>query len=173
MMIRKYLLTFITEFIVLLSGIWVYRLATEIGNEQFSIYAITRRVVSLIQPIMMLGMAVALPRFVASLKPSQKGTSEHYLIAALSIPLMICFMLLISSLIWPEFFSFTFYGVSKYEFMSMPIFVMIAGLIVHTMVYGYNRGKMKINHANIMQLTNMALVPVAAFMVENDIMKIV
>src|SRR5215510_2076862 len=58
--------TFATEFAVILSQIILYKLvASWLGQTGFSEYALARRVVAFLQPVTMLGLGVALPRYLA------------------------------------------------------------------------------------------------------------
>src|SRR6266705_909420 len=64
--VREYGGTFATEFMVLASQLLVYKLAAHfLGTTGFSEYAVARRTISLIYPVPVLRVAVALPRYVA------------------------------------------------------------------------------------------------------------
>ena len=63
--VKEYSPTFLTEFVVMASQILLYKLAAHyLGKTGFSEYALARRTVSLLFPILVLGMAVGLPRYI-------------------------------------------------------------------------------------------------------------
>src|SRR4051812_4974560 len=63
---KNYILTYITEFAVLISGILVYKLAAgSFGKDGFNEYSICRRTLSFIQPLLIMGFGVGLPRYIA------------------------------------------------------------------------------------------------------------
>ena len=61
---NKYVITFATEFVVLISSLLVYKLAAIVlGNTGFSEYALSRRILSFIQPAVLMGLTVGIPRY--------------------------------------------------------------------------------------------------------------
>src|SRR5438132_6367918 len=63
--VREYGGTFATEFTVLACQLVTYRLVAHfLGKTGFAEYAVARRTISLVYPIPLLGVAVALPRYV-------------------------------------------------------------------------------------------------------------
>src|SRR5271169_4508411 len=82
---REYGSTFTIELSVFISQLSVYKLASRfLGKEGFSEYAVARRVIAVICPLALLGLIVALPRFIAHSR-EDSGTSGRvgYLGAAL------------------------------------------------------------------------------------------
>lgn len=160
-----YLTTFVTEFFVLCSGILVYRFASStFGTEGFSQYAICRRTISFIYPVLMLGFAVGIPRYIAFGNSEENpAKSNTYLISGLIITASVSiFALLILNLLSPQF-SFLFFGDKKFEILILPMSVLIFGLVLHALCYSYFRGKLFMTSANIIQMINQALIPVFIF----------
>ena len=63
---KDYIITFIIEFIVLISSVLVYKLASNLpDNTDFSEYAISRRTISFLLPLLIMGLGVGIPRYVA------------------------------------------------------------------------------------------------------------
>ncbi|HEX5002265.1 MAG TPA: hypothetical protein VFW78_07195 [Bacteroidia bacterium] len=168
-MSKKYLITFLTEFMVLLAGIWVYRLAADFGTADFSNYALSRRIVSLVQPVVLLGMAVSLPRQLASVHDTALLESSRYFIASAIWPLILCGVFALSALMFPGWLAYIFLGSADMSFLMFPIVVMICGLVWQSLVYSYFRGKMLISSANLLQLITMGVVPVTAFFISANI----
>jgi O-antigen/teichoic acid export membrane protein len=64
--IREYGGTFATEFTVLACQLLTYKLAAHfLGTTGFAEYAVARRTISILYPIVLLGFGVGLPRYVA------------------------------------------------------------------------------------------------------------
>src|SRR6266851_1795919 len=63
---REYGGTFATEFTVLACQLLTYKLAAHfLGKTGFAEYAVARRTISILYPIVLLGLGVGLPRYVA------------------------------------------------------------------------------------------------------------
>jgi len=59
-------LTFITEAIVLVAFFFIYRLiAKNFGPEGVGEYSLVKRVIGFFQPLLLLGLSVGLPRYIA------------------------------------------------------------------------------------------------------------
>src|SRR6266849_4226568 len=64
--VREYAGTFATEFTVLACQLLTYKLAAHfLGKAGFAEYAVARRTISLIYPLPLLGLGIALPRYIA------------------------------------------------------------------------------------------------------------
>lgn len=161
---KDYIFTFISEFAVLAVGILVYRLAVDfLGEDEFSIYALSKRTVFFIQPALLLGLGIGIPRYMAySDSENDRNKSDGYFIGGIVI-------LVISTLAFTSIFfafklkwAFLLFGDIKFAYLILPINIMILGLVVHLSCYSYFRGRLLMAKANIMQLINLGTVPVVA-----------
>lgn len=162
---KDYIVTFLTEFFVLASGILVYKLAAVwLGKVGFSEYALSRRTLSLIQPALLMGLSIGIPRYIAySSANTNSKKSDGYFISGISI---LAIVVLISTLILSLFkngFAFLMFGSSHYFYLVRPINLMIAGSIIHAACYSYYRGRLLMVRANVLQLINLGFVPLLAF----------
>jgi O-antigen/teichoic acid export membrane protein len=160
-----YVLTFLTEFIVLVAGVLVYKFAANLsGKDDFSEYAICRRTISFIQPLLILGLAVGIPRFIAY---ASGGGSEKlegtFFMAGLLVAISILFPSLLIFNVFSKQFSFLFFGDEKFKYLIPYLSIMIAGMIFHALAYSYLRGKIWMKLANLFQLINIGLVPMIVF----------
>jgi O-antigen/teichoic acid export membrane protein len=159
----QYRATFITEFAVALSLLLTYKLAAQhFGKEGFSEYAIARRTISLIYPALLLGLPLALSRFIAYTK-RESGTSCHYYGAAL-------WCLGTTSLagaglivLFRREFAYLFFGSVGYTRLLIPMSLVLIGLTLHSVVHAYYRGRQDFKYANSLQFINFAVVPVIVF----------
>lgn len=156
------ILTFITEFLVILSGLLVYKLAViYLGQTGFSEYALSRRIISFIQPVMLLGLGVGIPRYVAyATDPSKSGT---YFISGLSILGITTLSLALLGNLFSDTFAFLLFGSKSYATLMFPISVMLFGLVMTTACYSLFRGKLQMVSANILQIVSTGIIPVLAF----------
>jgi len=162
---KDYVLTIIVQFVVLASGLLVYKLAAEcFGTDGFSGYALSRRTISLIQPALLMGLGVGIPRYIAYgySNPDQKNP-DAYFISALFILVPVFFIFFIFFNLFNGTFSYIFFGSSNYSYLILPISCMIVGQIFHASCYSYFRGRLMMMRANLLQAINMGIIPPATF----------
>jgi O-antigen/teichoic acid export membrane protein len=165
--ITEYAPTFLTEFAVMASQIVVYKLAAHyLGNQGFSEYAVARRAISTIYPVGLLGLGVALPRYIAiSAGDDEAGLRDRFFGATLwCVGVSAAIIVGLISLM-PSGFAYLIYGNNSYRSLARPIGMVIAGLLLHALAYSYFRGHLHMARANILQLANLGVVPVLAFFV--------
>ena len=82
-----YVCTYLASIVVLVSGILVYRFASQyLGQQGFSEYAISRRIIAFAAPAIFLGLGLAIPRQVAmSASRSGHGAPINFFLAAFTI----------------------------------------------------------------------------------------
>lgn len=165
---RNFFLTYITEFLVIISGVFVYRLAADSFDAlNFSLYAVIRRTVSLFLPVVLIGVGVGVPRYVAI--SERKAQSDTYLVSGLLLTLLVFLLFSVPCILLRDQISFLIFSSNAYAYVITPMVVMIGSMIFHAVVYGFLRGKMMMNRANIIQLLNIGLVPIAGFVWFDDI----
>jgi O-antigen/teichoic acid export membrane protein len=170
---KDYILTFITEITILGSGLLVYRLAADIlGKEGFSEYALVRRTISFLLPALILGMGVAIPRYIGYSYSNFKKANTYFIAGFIILFfVMLIFSLLIN--LFQKNVAFLFFGDSKYYYLIFPINIMLIGLIFHSLCYGYFRGNLSMIKANFLQLINMGIVPFLVFFLKNNLKEII
>jgi len=170
---KDYILTFITEFTILGTGLFAYRLAANIlGKEGFSEYALVRRTISFLLPALILGMGVAIPRYIGYSYSNFKKANTYFIAGfVILFSVILIFSLLIN--LFQKNVAFLFFGDSKYYYLIFPINVMLIGLIFHSLCYGYFRGNLSMIKANFLQLINMGIVPLLVFFLKNNLKEII
>lgn len=166
---REYGGTFATEFVVLACQLLVYKLAAHfLGRAGFSEYAVARRTVALVYPIPLLGVAVALPRYVAHAIGSGNGarTGRYFGAAVWCMGLGVLASALLMNL-FSGMFAYAFFAGREYANLVLPLSVLLIGLVLHVLVYSYFRGRQAMRQANLLQLVNFGVVPLAAFLIFN------
>lgn len=144
---------------------FVYRLANEMMSDVgFSEYNLARRSVSLFQPLLMIGLGVAVPRYI-SMFPLKKS----FLMGA-AILLGISAILLGSIFfLFDSYFAQLLLGDSSYSNYIMPLFSLLFGICFHALVFGYLRGKQYVYYPNILQFFNIGVLPIAVILYAKDV----
>ena len=165
--VRKWgdhVLTYFVEGCVMLGTIAVYKLAAmKFGDEGFNIYAVVRRTSSFIVPFAMMGLSVAVVRYVAMCNTEEerwtlvRGAGLFLLLLGIVIALLFAFM--------PGPLAFMIFGDREQAHFALPIGGMVAGQMMHALMYSYWRGALRMKLANGLQFISLALIPVLAFFV--------
>lgn len=171
---KNYILTYITEFAVLISGILVYKLAAgSFGKDGFNEYSICRRTLSFIQPLLILGIGVGLPRYIAiaAANGHQKKISSYFYSAVI---ILLAVLILVSGvfLFFDTTLSFLFFGSESYYKLIYPLLIMLYGMVFHSLCYSFFRGEMRMGFANMMQLLNLGIVPMTIFIFGTNIYQV-
>ena len=170
---NKYIITFVAEFLVLLSYLLVYRLAAIfLGNVGFSEYAVSRRAVSFIQPALLLGLGVAIPRFVAYSSQSTAKNPDYYFLGATGILVIVTLITLSIIYVARRGIAFLIFGSYEYTHLILPIALLLIGVISHVLSYTYFQGKLSMLKANLLQIVNIGIIPVVVFLFTNEAAKL-
>lgn len=164
--VREYGSTFATEFTVLGCQLLTYKLAAHfLGNTGFSEYAVARRTISIMYPIVLLGLGVGLPRYVANAAGRRDEESKaRYFGAALwciGLSVLVCVGLLN---VFAPGLAYLFFGSREYASIILPLSLVVAGSALHAIVYSYFRGMLEMRAANLLQFVNFGFVPVVVFL---------
>jgi O-antigen/teichoic acid export membrane protein len=163
--VREYGGTFATEFTVLACQLLTYKLAAHfLGKTGFAEYAVARRTISILYPIVLLGLGVGLPRYVAmAAGRGDEEAKERYLGATLwcvGIAALVCVGILN---VFPGGLAYLFFGSWEYASLIFPMSLVVAGTALHAIAYSYFRGILNMRSANLLQFVNFGLMPLAVF----------
>ena len=154
----NYIVTFFVEFLILLLSFFIFRLANErMNSDGFSEFTLTRRNISFLQPLLMVGLGVAVPRYM-----SLNQKRDSYLPSALILMTGIGLLFVIVLLSAKHAIANLFFGNSNYSFLILPLVLLLLSYGFHSIVYGYLRGKGLLYWANAFQLLNIGISPVLA-----------
>lgn len=166
---KNYVVTFGTEFLVLLLGVMIFRIASEQLTELgFSEYNVFRRTISFIQPLLMIGLGVAIPRYV-SIDPSRVSLFLSGIIWV-TISGLILFLVLF---VGKDFFGEFFFGKSSYFNYIPPIAFLLMMYGLNSIIYGYLRGLHNVFFANSVQLLNIGLLPIIALVFTESVVSLI
>jgi O-antigen/teichoic acid export membrane protein len=168
---RDYALTFAAEFAVLLTGLLVYRFAATYWDPtSFGEYVLTRRTLAFIQAQTLLGLGVSLPRYIASVKPlgQSAAVASRYLLSGIALALVTILVIGLLFMSMPGPLATLFFGEASYRTLLAPLYVCVTGLTLHSLTYGYFRGHLRMVEANVLQVVNIGVAPLAVFAVPDQ-----
>ncbi len=135
------------------------------GARPLSEYLLLRRVLSWALGVMLLGMATGLPRYVAhSAGNGSKNESPYFLAALLCmIPANLC----LGAVIYPfrAAFALWLFGDAQEAGLVVALLLLLIGYAIHRAVYGYYRGLLEMARANLLEVLNAAILPLAVVLV--------
>ena len=159
---RNYFSAFLTELIIMVMSVLLYRFCLlRFGEDDFSIYSIYRRGFSFLQPLLMIGLGVGIPRFI-SLHFRDKKRIAGYYSAATIIILMICAISSVLLFIFSRHISAFVFGAEFYEYLIPPLILMLIGVLVYNISYSYYRGILNMKLANLFQFLFLGIIPVVS-----------
>lgn len=161
-------LTFIAQAIVLAAFFFIYRLvAKNFGPEGVGEYALIRRVLGFFLPLLLLGLGIGIPRYIAMSQNREQRSS--YLKAGCLLVAAFTFVFSIFINLFNEYFAKIFFGNIRYVNCVLPFSFLLAGIILHSLVYFYFQGRLFVKSFNFLQITNLALVPLIILIFFEDI----
>lgn len=157
---KDLLLTFVTQGLVLICGLLVYRVVNQhLGNDDFALYALCRRTHSFLFPALAVGCGVAIPRYIAFAEVQSKENSDSYFKTGALIVLSATLLFMLVVNVFSSTTSSLLFSDAKLFYLVFPLSVMMAGYALHTLVYAYYRGHSRMVSCNLLQIVNMAFVP--------------
>lgn len=151
-------LTFIVQAITLIAMLSIYHLiAKNFGPEGIGEYSLVKRVISFWMPLLLLGLGIGLPRYIAM----SRNTTQRsvYVKSGLFVIAISSFIFLILINIFKGSFAKIFFGTTEYVNLVLPFSFFLAGLILHSLVYSYFRGRLLVKTFNFLQIVNLAIAP--------------
>ena len=174
---RDLIVTFGVQFIIVVVGLLVFKLVNYyFGSEGFSEFALSRRTITLMYPILLLGLGVSIPRYIAFAESSADAKSkkpDHYLTGGLLIiiPIIIVFFLIF--ILLRETAADLLFGSSEYVFLIIPLSIAAVGYVLHALSFGYLRGRMMITSANLLYLVNFGIIPLVAVFLGKSVAQVI
>ncbi|MBI3502708.1 MAG: hypothetical protein HY063_13030 [Bacteroidetes bacterium] len=170
---KDLLVTYVSEAITLAAGVGVYKLsALNFSEENFAVYALFRRVISFVQPVLLIGLAVALPRFISLSEEKDSTLKDSFAFSGLIILGLSFLFFAILSLLYKPDLSILFFGNESFQNLIIPLLIYVLGILIHSYCYSFFRGKLKMMHANALQIINLGIVPLVSFF-NNSVDKVI
>jgi O-antigen/teichoic acid export membrane protein len=158
---KDYFYTYLTYGISFVSTLAIYYfLSQRFANVEFEKYNLSRRVIGITSVLLMLGVAVSLPKSVAILKITSDSSIYKVanLFSTLIFVLMLGMLFTLSVFSFPKFYGELFWNTSKYNFLIEVISIFVVSTLFFNIVFSFSRGLMDMTLANTMTLCN-AIIP--------------
>ncbi len=150
-------LTYVTQAIVMVAFFVIFRLiARNFGPEGVGEYSLVKRAVALLISLLLLGLGMGLPRFIA-MSQSRQERAAYMKLTALAIILTVFFLILMN--LYKDFFAKLFFGSIQYANLILPLSLLLAGFTLHSIVYSYLRGRLLVKAFNFLDVINLAIIP--------------
>ena len=152
-------ITLIAELLVLLAFFVFYRLLLdEYGSENLGLYALSRRVIAFLIPLMLLGLYDGMGRYLAmAIDGGERSKLVVIGFVSLLLTSAVSLFVLVSN---EDASSRVIFGSSDYAELVLPFSVIVIGLSLHTFVHAALRGTMRIKTLNALQLINLGVLPI-------------
>lgn len=170
---RVYATTLASEMMLFVLQLLAYHFAGHLGPQAFSEYVLSRRGMYALTTIVMLGASIAVPRYMAlALADHDRKQAARYYGAGLAIAFGFCAALSTIMMVFRRQAAFAALGDSSYSGLVLVTCYMLFGMVLHTMIFSYYRGCFKINTANVLQVFNVGIAPIAVFWFSKDVHRI-
>jgi len=159
--IPDYGITFLAEFATLAAGLVVLRLAAwRWGPAGFGEYVLARRALALVQLPVLCNLGVALSRFVAISAVGGRFTRQRYLVAATAVAVVASLLAGLVLVLAAAPIAALMFGNARYATLVRAVALAVPGIVLHSVAYGYYRGRLQMLAANGLQVVNLGVVPV-------------
>lgn len=159
---RSLAITSLTEAIVLISYFLTFQsVASHLGTPAFEQYVLARRVLSLLFPLAVLGMDVAVTRQAAMEEASaRRGTDWVW--AGLILVIGQGLLLGLVCLLLTRPLAYLFFGSASYSTLLDSLPLLMIGMAVQGVVYGSLRGGFRVVMANLLMALTFGAIPLVA-----------
>jgi O-antigen/teichoic acid export membrane protein len=160
---RDYLTAFIAEGVVIVSYLLTFRLiAAWFTPSGFGEYALSRRALSLLAPLAVLTLDVAIARLIAYAIEQHSGGDGAYVSGALVLGAAAVAVTSLLLLVLREPLAALLFGSTSYAPLITPLPILLAGTVLHGIAYGDLRGRFRIQRANTLLVLNQGIAPLLA-----------
>ena len=147
----------------MVSMVACFKIAADLwGDQGFGEWALARRLLSFSLPLVICGLDIAIPRYVAIAGRAQAGLaaaavmSGALLFTAASVTVVVTLALATRSEIAGLLF-----GDPRYASLVVPLCLLIPGYSLHILAYAYLRGSLRIAEANLLHVLTHGVLPLA------------
>jgi O-antigen/teichoic acid export membrane protein len=160
---RDYALTFGTEGLVIAAYLVTLRVVAQgHGQVGFGEYALSRRALAMLGPLVIMGLDVGITKFTASSETSAVRAVHAAAGLVLSIGATAVAALVIVGFVDP--LTQLLFGSSAYRELTVALIPLLAGTALHMVAYSYLRGRLQVARANAVMLLNQAIAPLLLFL---------
>lgn len=160
---RQYILTFCSQMFALLLAVAALKLAAVFfDSHSFGLYNIVRRVITLINYPLLMGLGISIPIFVARGKSDTRQVSP-YIFVALVFWTLATLLLVVCNMVAGKYLAFFLFNDNKPE-LVFPLILCFSSLYLYTIIYAIYRGQQNFWKANLIQIVVVGLTPIVALL---------
>jgi O-antigen/teichoic acid export membrane protein len=160
--------TVVTQVLVGIGGLLLYRLlALNKGASGVASYALVKQVVVFVSPTVMLGLATAIPRYVAVTHPAGQAP-ERYLLAGAGLTGLTTVVVSLLALVSPRATASLLFGDADRTNLVVPFVATLAASVAFDVTAGYLRGRFRFRVWGAMTAVSVAALPVVLVLVLPD-----
>jgi O-antigen/teichoic acid export membrane protein len=158
-----YLWTAAAEWATLAAGVLFYRLAARsLPADDFSEYLISRRAVTLLLPVVLLGLDTALPRNLAAVEEREaQSEAGRLFLAGLLCWCAACGLAAAVLLPFSSGFGTLFFGDPRLSGRIPPVCLLLTGTGLMTLCQGFFQGAGRMREGNLFQVAHYGIMPLA------------
>jgi O-antigen/teichoic acid export membrane protein len=163
--VRDVLISGITSIVISAASLLVVSLIGRLGDPQaVAEYLLLRRVSSWILSGALLGIGVALPRYVAH-AVNRPALQRTYFSVALSLASAATALIALVIDFNSPAFARLLFGDAAFKTLIVPLSILLIANAFHAAVFGFYRGRLEMERANSLQFLNFAIFPLASVFV--------
>ncbi len=163
-----YSITFGVEFLIMVITIALFKLVgARFEAEGFSDFTISKRLTGFLMPLLMVGLGVALPKFLPVVSKSKQQEIYYTSIIVITILFIMVTLLFFA---FPAFFSQLVFGNPNNKKIVLANIVYVYSLMTHACIYNFFRGKFNFKISSILQLINLGIIPLIMCFVVRDVL---
>ena len=156
---RDLIATGFVSLIILICIIVITRLLAQgLGPEKFGAYSLARTVVKTIITFAILGMNVAIPRYLA-FHSNNPEKQKAYIFYGSGGVLVISLFFILVSVVFPNTVGLFLFGRAQSRFLLYGTLILMIAHTLHMLTYAFFRGKLRMKYANLFQVLNIGLIP--------------
>ncbi|MFY9488383.1 MAG: hypothetical protein WAP35_06790 [Solirubrobacterales bacterium] len=135
-------------------------ISRRLGEFDLGLYSLERRSMALLQPLALMGLSVATPRYVALALAGKSGRQAEYAIAGVAITASIGISITILILLFPHLVALVVFGDAKAIALAQALAGFTLAMTMFQIVYSVFRGRLAMTRANLLELSVIGVVPV-------------
>ncbi len=166
---KDYFLTLTTTQLSMFLNVLSFKLvAIYFGEDGFAIYNIGRRTISVLCPLLIMGIGISLSRYVAMTECDDVFLRRKLLFNAFYPVFFVCLLVVIASYFLPEKAASLFLGDSSLGLLIKSIAVYAAGITLFGILQSYYRGTMQFFRSNMLNLFSGGIILILCIVIFNE-----
>lgn len=166
---KDLLITFVGQFVVMFLSFLMNKIISNYFSiEDYGIYNIIRRIVSVVTYVMIMALGIAIPKYIAEAKAKRDEIQvAKYYNGGMFIVVLASMVMAILLMVFKDGISYMFFAEQGYDHLMFPIIVYSIGSTLITYAYSYYRGINAFVKYNVINIV-MQIIQIIVLFVIND-----